>query len=235
MKKIVSILSIVLFATLSGKSQSISLSSVYGAIPGSDVTVFAVFSNYYNPGAFSFEITYDHSVLEYKNYDCFIVFTNGYANVTNTVLPDPPGTFSRLEVMLCTFSSSTFIHDTIFAFHFTYLGGFSNLTLTPDPGCTMLNGSVSGYSAGLSDGSGAKRGMMVYPNPVTGDQIRIQVPEAGNFSVRLYASNGSLILDENIVSQSGTIRITRDKVPKGLYLLRVSDGKKPLCHPVMLQ
>ncbi len=225
MKKIVSILIFMLFMSLSARSQSYSLSSVTGAVPGSYVTVYLTFTNMINFSSFWVEFTYDQNVLQYQHHTVInTVFYNGFLVVHDDTFN--LGIFANTVALWFASIPQNALNDTILSFTYLYLGGYTNLALTPVPGITMNNGSVSSFAVGQSSGSVTEDFFSLYPRPVAGERFRIACPEAGTYHLKLCNTAGLTISSVSMATgPDRMLEFDRTMIPPGLYLLSIS-GKK---------
>jgi Secretion system C-terminal sorting domain len=76
------------------------------------------------------------------------------------------------------------------------------------------------------------QGLIVYPNPVTGNQFTLQMNSAsGIYNIRIYAANGQLVKTEVLNHPGGAFSKTielPEQLKTGQYLLHVTGGEKIL-------
>jgi len=81
--------------------------------------------------------------------------------------------------------------------------------------------------------------MVVYPNPVTGKQVTLQLnAAAGNYSLRVFSANGQVVKTETIIHPGGSYSKTIElpgQLPTGHYYLQVTGGEQILSSKLIIQ
>jgi len=81
--------------------------------------------------------------------------------------------------------------------------------------------------------------MVVYPNPVTGKQVTLQLNAvAGNYSLRVFGANGQLVKTETIIHPGGSYSKTIElpgQLPAGHYYMQVTGGEQVLNSKLIIQ
>ncbi|MFZ1535549.1 MAG: T9SS type A sorting domain-containing protein [Chitinophagaceae bacterium] len=81
--------------------------------------------------------------------------------------------------------------------------------------------------------------MVVYPNPVTGKQVTLQLNSpAGNYTLRVFAANGQVVKTETIIHPGGSYSKTIElpgQLPAGHYYLQVTGGEQVLNSKLIIQ
>lgn len=80
--------------------------------------------------------------------------------------------------------------------------------------------------------------MLLYPNPVADVlHLNIQVEKAGNYWLYLYDANGKQLQQEALplLNASNTVTIPMNELPGGVYLVRLSDGKRVKTQQIVKQ
>lgn len=76
-----------------------------------------------------------------------------------------------------------------------------------------------------------KASTLLYPNPAN-QRLRLQLP-AGNWVLQLWDSNGKLVQQQT--AGAGQNELPVESLPRGLYFLKLSDGKRIIVEKVALQ
>lgn len=82
----------------------------------------------------------------------------------------------------------------------------------------------------VSAGADVKAGMSLYPNPVAGRQVTLQLAnnKAGNYNIRIYAANGQLVRTEAFKHPGGSYSKTIElpgQLQAGQYFLQATDSE----------
>lgn len=104
---------------------------------------------------------------------------------------------------------------------------------------TEVNGNIDYSEAVKVVNLKEVAGISVYPNPVIGKMIHLQLnnQETGNYRVIVYNSFGEIVLKDefNCSTRNATVTLSVDKIiSKGIYYLQIMKpfGKKQLIHMV---
>jgi len=81
--------------------------------------------------------------------------------------------------------------------------------------------------------------MVVYPNPVTGKQVTLQLNAvAGNYSLRVFGANGQVVKTETIIHPGGSYSKTIElpgQLPAGHYYMQVTGGEQVISSKLIIQ
>lgn len=70
----------------------------------------------------------------------------------------------------------------------------------------------------------------VYPNPVSGDHVNIISPDPGPKAVMVYDVFGKIVLRDRINSI-----LPIDKLPPGVYLIKIQQGKNSMTRKLIVK
>lgn len=80
--------------------------------------------------------------------------------------------------------------------------------------------------------------MMAYPNPVIQESVSVYLGSRDEFKVvnaSIYTLSGAKVMDTKIDVESGFIRIGMDQLPKGVYVLSISNKTTLFNHKIIKQ
>ena len=81
-----------------------------------------------------------------------------------------------------------------------------------------------------------KKSLVLYPNPVTDDQLKIVSNYSGEATVAIYAIGGQLMLYEEIdTAPNQPVTLNISKIPRGLFLVKVINREFESNHKVLIR
>lgn len=128
---------------------------------------------------------------------------------------------SELPYTYCdtVFDAGTVTGEYIFR-HYTVMGCDSTMILS-----LMV---VPDDTVGVTEAGEVLSGLTIYPNPVSGGTVTVRChATCGNRWLGIYDVGGRLLGTKELVDETTVLDVTG--LPKGLYLLRVTDGDGSVC------
>ncbi|MEZ5082230.1 MAG: T9SS type A sorting domain-containing protein [Bacteroidales bacterium] len=97
------------------------------------------------------------------------------------------------------------------------------------------NVSISGQLSGMDDISPISDGIRVYPNPSNG-KFTVGLPEGSKANIRVFTISGINVFQHNYSSDNGSlISVNLKDIPKGIYILEVSNEKGSYTEKLMIR
>lgn len=239
MKKIILTLLLGIILATTGKAQpTITITSVFGATPGTNVTVYLIGNNLVNYSSLSIQILYDCSVLQYVETQPVMTAVASGFTTTNVIPAVPPANLCTLVLAWFSLTPFTAMGDTLFAFTFTYIGGFTNLTIPPIPGWVINNGSVSSLGVGLPAVASFEKNIEVYPNPSASGQLDISCLYLnGEYVLEIFSAGGNLVKSHKFEFSGGRDILSTPSyyLQPGVYILKMTGENKVFTRKIIIQ
>lgn len=85
----------------------------------------------------------------------------------------------------------------------------------------------------VADKAGNNTNIRIYPNPVSGSVLNVNMPVSGNIEVRITNMVGNVLVAETISAKQGDdSKITVGNLPAGIYLLHLANGDTNIGQPI---
>lgn len=81
---------------------------------------------------------------------------------------------------------------------------------------------ISGVDKELSIPTHTSWNVSVYPNPVNWGEVTIELPEAQQFTYKVYDLTGRKLIDDK--AENGRTRVSTDALQQGVYMVRIQSG-----------
>ena len=155
--------------------------------------------------------TYD-SVRNVRSYEYVtVVVYPSYSGHESLTIQESELPYTYYDTV---FEAGTATGEYIFR-HYTVMGCDSTMTLS----LTV----VADDTVGVTESGELLAGLAVYPNPVSGGTVTVRChATCGNRWLGIYDAGGRLLETKELVDETTVLDVTG--LPKGLYLLRVTDG-----------
>lgn len=102
-----------------------------------------------------------------------------------------------------------------------------NLYVTTDIGLFVIGKSLLTTSS-VSEAHGISQG--AYPNPVTGSQVIVPLPEGSSDNITVHSMHGQAVV-VSIINDGKRLTISTDGVPSGTYYVVIVDGGRKSVRP----
>ncbi len=92
------------------------------------------------------------------------------------------------------------------------------------------------YALGTTAPKAASRPLTVYPNPVSGGQLRVRLPLAAPAAqLRLLDATGRVVVSQEVTFSNGEADLSVAHLPAGLYLLQATAGNATYAGKVIIE
>jgi hypothetical protein len=160
------------------------------------------------------------------NYDAFVAKYDNNGNFIHAVTAGGSAWNESVNGICTDNSGNAFVTGSFY--NTAYFGGD---TLNSSPGGYDAFTSKIASITGVEEKADNQIGWKIYPNPAT-DQLTIEFnsDNTGNTSIEIKSTLGQTIyhLDKNVTKGKSELEISINDLPKGVYIISLSDGKTVL-------